>query len=221
METLSLNRLIGNDELLEIMLTSDYKTLSQLCQINVYTQNICNTNNFWIEKLAIDYPDIYYNYNILVVDSDYSDNVLKYMKTNAKHFYGTVVDFYQCSSTETMMNFINTLYLLSLFKIDINRFINMLLLVYTDKSLEDKLHKYNVDLYSGNVIISALLPPGLMFVMGSVVIMDGILIKGVLITPVINLLLENIKINYGDDVVEKFKRSVNCISNIALLYKTY
>lgn len=60
MENLKDTKFIGNDELLEIMLKSDFGTLVKFCQTNMWALNICNSNNFWITKLYLDYPDIYY-----------------------------------------------------------------------------------------------------------------------------------------------------------------
>ena len=209
---------IGDDELLEILLASNFKTLIRLCQSSISAYNICQNNNFWLNKLHIDYPNIYDNYTILISKSSYALNVYNYMKNNTKVFYKSVVDFYECANTSNkyMMNFIYTLHGLSSENINITIFINLLLLIKYDESLEERLHINNINLYSGTIIISALLPKDFMFNSGSVTIIDGILINGILNKFVISKIITALAKNYGSNVAQKFETTITCISSIYL-----
>lgn len=205
------------------LLIFDNSTLSAYCQNNTIIQQICNDNVFWIAKLQFDHPDIFNAYYTLTTtDSQYRDEVITYMKSNAESFYKSFKYFCQPSSmleksNSYIFNLTTTLYKLSTSDIiDINVFMNILLLVYTDESLEDNLLKHNIDLYCGSVIISALLPKDFMFTNGDVLIMDGILIQGKLNKFCVEKLIEALTNSYGANMCRKFETCVICIGEIYL-----
>src|SRR5947208_3374716 len=126
---------MNTDELLNIMLNMDFMTLSNFCQVNIWASQICNSNSFWLDKLQVNYPHTFATYNILSTQSQYAPDVTNYMSNNAKKFYKSTEDFYQCVDTNenNIFDVISFAYILSAPDIiESDTFINMLLLIYTD-----------------------------------------------------------------------------------------
>jgi len=210
---------MNTDELTYLMLTMDFITLNNFCQVNILASKICNNNSFWLDKLQFNYPRIFNTYNILSTQSQY--DVIKYISNNVKNFYKSTENFYQCSNTyiKPVSNVLNMVisfvYILSSSNIiESDVFINMLLFVYTDIEFEDQLHQHNINPYSGPVIISALLPGDFIFVHEDVLIIDGILIRGRLNKFSFAKILLRLSEDHGDDIANRFFIYLHCLSKI-------
>lgn len=203
---------LSNDELLNISLAMDFKTLIQFCQVNTRINSICKDNTFWIDKLSLDYPFIYNKY-ILLLDTPYKNIVLNYIQENAKEFYGIVYDYEHCHELNNY-SFIFVLHELSASLIDLTTFTKMLLLTYHDDTLVERLMKQKINFYSGIAIIASLLPNDFMYLRHDVMIINGILIKGVLTKNKIYELIEVLENDYGDDIALQFKMHLACLDKI-------
>lgn len=155
----------------------------------------------------------------IIENSIYSGDIYNYLKSHSRDFYKSVIDFYYCYNAynNSDINLIQTLYILSKqSQLNSNVFINMILLIDYDQSLESRLQQYNIELYSGSIIISALLPADLIFQDGSITIMGGILVKGNLTKFVINKLLDLLTHVYGIETTRYFEAHIACLSKIFL-----
>lgn len=55
---------LSYDVVFEYMLKMDPKTLQQACQISRIHADVCSDNNFWIQKINRDFPDINGHYDV-------------------------------------------------------------------------------------------------------------------------------------------------------------